>query len=216
MVSYFGRFARSSLLIALTSALFSKGSAFTPLVPISVATTAPITTTTSLTLANTYDEWRSDAVVDTLPLTEENVMECLQEFVDSDYGMTMFGCHELPASYGITGEIEFVEVDGPEVILSLDGAFWHRRETVLGRAAMWLNARMPEITDVNVADPVELEDFEQVVDELSGEVLYTRDKRAEDFNGDRGVMEYQGMDPDARGPFPQGPMTPGGSMISPA
>ena len=200
-------------MIALATVHVPSSYAFAPLSPVLVTTSL---STTPLHFANVYDDWRSDAVVDTLPLTEENVILCLEEFVDSDYGMTMFGCHDLPASYGITGTIEFVEVDGPEVVLSLAGQFWHRRETVLGRAAMWLNARMPEITDVNVADPEELEDFEEVVDELSGEVLYTRDKRSEDFNGDRGVMEYQGMDPDARGPFPQGPMTPGGSMISPA
>jgi len=149
-------------------------------------------------------------------LCDENVEECLQQFIDSDYGRQMFGCHELPASYGITGELSFVEIAGPEVVLKLDGAFWHRRETVLGRAAVWLNARMPEITDVTVADLDELKDFEEIVDEFTGEVLYTRDKRASDFNGDRGTMEYQGIDPDVRGPFPQGPMTPGGSMISPA
>ena len=168
--------------------------------------------------ANIYDDWRSDAVVDTMPLDEENVRMCLEEFVESDYGKQMFGCHDLPASYGITGEIDFVEVDGPEVILKLDGAFWHRRSTVLGRAAMWLNARMPEITDVTVSDPEELEDFEQVVDEMSGEVIYVKDKRSEDFNGDRGTMEYQGIDPDMRGPFPQGVggLRPGGSMINPA
>jgi len=37
-----------------------------------------------------------------------------------------------------------------------------------------------------------LEDFEDVVDDLTGEILYTEDKRSEDFNGDRGTMEYQG------------------------
>jgi len=170
----------------------------------------------SVLKANIYDEWRSDAVVDTLYLCDENVEECLEQFIDSDYGRQMFGCHELPASYGITGELSFVEISGPEVVLKLDGAFWHRRETVLGRAAVWLNARMPEITDVTVADLEELKDFEEIVDEFTGEVLHTRDKRASDFNGDRGTMEYQGIDPDVRGPFPQGPMIPGGSMISPA
>lgn len=29
----------------------------------------------------------------------------------------------------------------------------------------------------------------------------SEDKRSPDFNGDREVMEYQGLDPDARGPF---------------
>ena len=39
------------------------------------------------------------------------------------------------------------------------------------------------------------------------------DKRAPDFNGDREVMEYQGLDPDARGPFV---FSNSGGMIRPA
>jgi hypothetical protein len=168
--------------------------------------------------ANIYDDWRSDAVADTMFLCEENVQECLEELVESDYGKQMFGCHDLPASYGVTGMMDFVEIAGPEVVLTLSGQFWHRRETVLGRAAMWLNARMPEVTHVTVADQEELLDFEDVYDEFSGELLYTQDKRAPDFNGDRATMEYQGIDPDQRGPFPQGTggLRPGGPMINPA
>mmetsp|Transcript_23919 Transcript_23919/g.53218 ORF Transcript_23919/g.53218 Transcript_23919/m.53218 type:complete len:216 (-) Transcript_23919:1569-2216(-) len=165
---------------------------------------------------NIYDYWRSDAVVDTMHLDEENVESCLEEFIESDYGTTMFGCHSRAAQIGITGSIEFVELCGPEVTLSLNGQFWHKRSTVLGRAAMWLNARIPEITDVVVADLEDLNDFEEIIDEVSGDVLFRKDKRSEDFNGDRGTMEYQGMDPDTRGPFPQSPMGSGGSMINPA
>ena len=125
-------------------------------------------------------------------LDEDNVKECLEEFIESDYGTTMFGCHDRAASIGITGSIEFVELCGPEVTLSLKGKFWHKRSTVLGRAAMWINARIPEITDVVVADLEDLQDFEEIVDELSGEVLFRKDKRSEDYNGDRETMEYQG------------------------
>jgi len=149
-------------------------------------------------------------------LDEDNVRECLEEFIDSDYGRQMFGKHELARSVGITGELEFVELSGPEVVLSLEGEFWHRRATVLGRAAVWLNARMPEITDVNVSDKTQLEDVERVYDEFTGELLYERDKRSPDFNGDRATMEYQGIDPDIRGPFPQGPLSKGSCMMSPA
>lgn len=156
-------------------------------------------------LRNVYDDWRSDSVVDTMHLCDDNVESCLEEFIASDFGETMFGRHDVAASYDITGQIEFVELTGPEVTLSLSGEFWHRRDTVLGRAAMWLNARMPEITDVNVADKEELKDFEEVRDEFSGEVIFVQDKRAPDFNGDRGTMEYQGIDPDMRGPFPSKP-----------
>ncbi len=165
-------------------------------------------------LHNIYDDWRSDAVVDTIFLDEENVRSCLQEFVESDYGQQMFGCHDRPASIGVTGSIDVVEVCGPEVTLTLDGKFWHRRDTVLGRAAMWLNARMPEITDVIVADQEELNDFEEILDDF-GEVVFRKDKRSLDYNGDREVMEYQGMDPDMRGPFPQNALGSGSSMINP-
>lgn len=165
-------------------------------------------------LYNIYDDWRSDAVVDTMYLDEENIEQCLEEFIDSDYGQQMFGCHERPASIGVTGSLSFVEMCGPEVTLSLSGKFWHRRETVLGRAAMWLNARIPEITDVMVADPEELNDFEDELDEF-GEVLFQKDKRSPDYNGDREAMEYQGRDPDMRGPFPQSATGFGNSMINP-
>jgi hypothetical protein len=73
---------------------------------------------------------------------------------------------------------------------------WHQRDTVLGRAAMWLNACMPEITEVWVEDEEELKDFEGIHDEETGEVLEVQDKQAPDFNGDCATMEYQGMDPD--------------------
>ena len=130
----------------------------------------------------------------------------------------MFGCHELASSHGITGEISLSDVEGPEVILELEGKFWHRRETVLGRAAVWLNARMPEIVQVRVNDMEELQDFKDIVDNYTGEVLYREDKRAPDFNGDRGTMEYQGIDPDVRGPFPPGHagLSTGGLAINPA
>lgn len=165
-------------------------------------------------LFNSYDDWRSDAVVLTLPLCNANVQTCLDTFLNSDYGTRMFGVHDLPARHGITGQLEFVELDGPQVILELSGKFWHRRETVLGRAAMWLHACMPEITNVRVQDKEELEDFEDIVDEWTGELLGRLDKRAPDFNGDRATMEYQGIDPDVRGPFPPG-VGGGGSMINP-
>ena len=158
---------------------------------VAMAANKNIQTTTKL-FYNIYDDWRSDAVVDTMYLDEENVRDCLEEFIESDYGTTMFGCHARAASIGITGRIEFVEICGPEVTLSLSGKFWHKRSTVLGRAAMWLNARIPEITDVVVPDVEDLQDFEEIIDELSGDVLFRKDKRSEDFNGDRGTMEYQG------------------------
>lgn len=140
-------------------------------------------------------------------------------------------------------------------------------ETVLGKAAMYLNARIPEIQSVSVSSSKELDDFEDVIDEYTGEVVFRfvhillccvmvypifnkvliiqnniirckrdsqyiilvsssssiynfhgkkrEDKRSPDFNGDRETMEYQGLDPDARGPFVLS-SGGGGSMIRPA
>jgi len=134
----------------------------------------------------------------------------------SDYGTSMFGCHDRASQIGITGSIQFVELCGPEVTLTLEGEFWHKRSFVLGRAAVWLNARIPEITDVIVNDMEDLNDYKEILDKY-GDVIYRKDKRSEDYNGDREIMEYQGMDPDMRGPFPSSPLNPSGgdSMINP-
>ncbi|KAL3817689.1 hypothetical protein ACHAXA_002838 [Cyclostephanos tholiformis] len=178
-------------------------------------------------LNNIYDDWRADLLSSSqseytyddliLPTLDEGaIIRCLEEFEDSDHGKTMFGRHDLPASIGITGSIEFVSLDGPEATLSLRGKFWHRRETVLGRAAMYLNARMPELTSIRASNESDLEDFEDVIDEYTGEVIYREDKRSPDFNGDRETMEYQGIDPDTRGPFVFGGGGGGGGMIRPA
>ncbi|KAL7471742.1 hypothetical protein ACHAXS_012050 [Conticribra weissflogii] len=177
----------------------------------------------STALFNLYDDWSQDLLSSSqsdysyddliLPLDEESIELCLEELMDSDYGKTMFGRHDMAADVGITGSIEFVSLEGPEVFLSLIGKFWHRRETVLGKAAMYLNARIPELTSVTVSSPDDLSDFEDVVDDFTGEVLYVEDKRAPDFNGDRETMEYQGLDPDVRGPFV---FSNTGGMIRPA
>jgi len=167
----------------------------------------------STSLNNIYDNWRSDAIVDNMCLDHENVQQCLEEFMYSSYGHQMFGIHDRPASIGITGTLELVEICGPEIILQLEGKFWHRRETVLGRAAMWLNARMPEITDVTVSSEDELKDYVEITDEFTGDVIEGIDRQAPDFNGDRQTMTYQGIDPDVRGPFPYGA---GSFQINPA
>jgi len=135
-------------------------------------------------------------------LDEENAQLCLDEFVYSHFGKAMFGVHDVPAYYGITGSIELVEVSGPEIILRLEGRFLHKRTHILGLSAMWLNARMPEIAVVTVENMDELNDFEEIRDKFTGDIIETIDRRFPDFNGDRADMEYQGLDPDTRGPFP--------------
>ena len=66
---------------------------------------------------------------------------------------------------------------------------------------MYLNARMPELQSIRVSSPEELSDFEDIIDEYTGAIIAREDKRSPDFNGDRNTMEYQGLNPDDRGPF---------------
>ena len=50
----------------------------------------------------------------------------------------------------------------------------------------------------------------------NGEVLYNRDKRAPDLNGDREIMECQGINPHVRGAFPLRLRSGGSMQINPA
>ncbi len=71
---------------------------------------------------------------------------------------TMFGYQAENRGVGITGGVDFVELDGPTVVLRLKGRFWHQRPTVLRRVGAYLMARIPEIVDVVVDDEYELTD----------------------------------------------------------
>jgi hypothetical protein len=59
---------------------------------------------------------------------------------------------------GITGGMDYVDMDGPSVIIRLKGRFWHERTTVLVRVANYLQQRIPEIVDVTIEDPFQLTD----------------------------------------------------------
>ena len=78
--------------------------------------------------------------------------------IDIGYIRTMFGYQAENRGVGITGGVDFVELDGPTVVLHLKGRFWHQRPTVLSRVGAYLTARIPEIVDVIVADEYELTD----------------------------------------------------------
>lgn len=91
-----------------------------------------------------------------LPLTEENVLGVLSA-CRNEIG-TMFGYSAENRGVGITGGVDFVEMDGPTVVLTLKGRFWHQRTTVLQRVGAYIMGRIPEIIDVTVADPYELTD----------------------------------------------------------
>lgn len=71
---------------------------------------------------------------------------------------TLFGYTAENRGVGITGGVDYVELDGPTVILKLKGRFWHQRTAVLERITNYLQQRIPEIVDVQVEDPWQLTD----------------------------------------------------------
>ncbi|CAM9998832.1 unnamed protein product [Choristocarpus tenellus] len=89
-----------------------------------------------------------------LILTEENVVAVIEE-AKKELG-TMFGNSAENRGVGITGEVEFVELDGPCVIIRMSGRFWHAREAVLARVSNFILTRIPECIDVSVEDPSQL------------------------------------------------------------
>ena len=91
-----------------------------------------------------------------LELSEENV-EGVLHACRNEIG-TMFGYSAENRGVGITGGVDFVELDGPAVVLHLHGRFWHQRTTVLERVGKYLQGRIPEIVDYTVQDPWELTD----------------------------------------------------------
>ncbi|KAJ1446163.1 hypothetical protein M885DRAFT_547568 [Pelagophyceae sp. CCMP2097] len=97
-----------------------------------------------------------------LPMTEENI-EAVLELARQDLG-AMFGYAPDSVKVGITGTVDFVECQGPNVILRLDGRFWHERSRVVTRLRAFLQERMPEICDVEVEDEAQLDDQDKRVD----------------------------------------------------
>lgn len=71
---------------------------------------------------------------------------------------TLFGYSAENRGVGITGGVDFVDLDGPIVTLSLKGRYWHQRTTVLERVKAYLMGRIPEIIDVVVEDEWQLSD----------------------------------------------------------
>eukprot|EP00593_Proboscia_inermis_P002208 CAMPEP_0171296596 /NCGR_PEP_ID=MMETSP0816-20121228/5299_1 /TAXON_ID=420281 /ORGANISM="Proboscia inermis, Strain CCAP1064/1" /LENGTH=225 /DNA_ID=CAMNT_0011770187 /DNA_START=109 /DNA_END=786 /DNA_ORIENTATION=+ len=91
-----------------------------------------------------------------LPLSVENVegvlAACRMEIE------TMFGYSAENRGVGITGGVDFVELDGPTVVVALKGRFWHTRPMVLARVGAYIMGRIPEVVDVEINDPYELTD----------------------------------------------------------
>jgi hypothetical protein len=89
-----------------------------------------------------------------LELTEDTVLGVLAA-CRNELG-TLFGYTAENRGVGITGGVDYVDLDGPSVIIQLKGRFWHTRQSVLDRVANYLQQRIPEIIDVQIEDPWQL------------------------------------------------------------
>jgi len=69
---------------------------------------------------------------------------------------TLFGYSAENRGVGITGGVDYVDMDGPSIVITLKGRFWHERTTVLNRVSNYLIQRIPEIIDVTIDDPYQL------------------------------------------------------------
>lgn len=92
-------------------------------------------------------------------LTEENAVAVLNECMD-DLG-TMFGTNSDSNKVGITGTVEFVELDGPILVVRLAGRFWHERSRVVERVSSYVLERIPECVDVEIEDVQQLDDADE-------------------------------------------------------
>ena len=76
--------------------------------------------------------WRQvkmSEVSETRILDEENAKAVLEECME-ELG-TLFGSNSESLDVGITGRVDFVELDGPILVISLGGRFWHQRTVVV-------------------------------------------------------------------------------------
>ena len=80
----------------------------------------------------------------------------------------LFGYEEENRQVGITGTVDFVGIEGPSVVVRLGGRFWHQRSDVLQRVGSYLQDRIPEICDVEIEDPAQLDDADKIKERGSG------------------------------------------------
>eukprot|EP00930_Biecheleria_cincta_P103850 TRINITY_DN95951_c0_g1_i1.p1 TRINITY_DN95951_c0_g1~~TRINITY_DN95951_c0_g1_i1.p1 ORF type:complete len:176 (+),score=23.68 TRINITY_DN95951_c0_g1_i1:138-665(+) len=93
----------------------------------------------------------------TVPLTYENAQMALNQ-IKYNVMPHMFGYSEESRRVGVFGEVDLVEVEGPMVVISLKGKFWHPRQNVMDRVTHLLQEKIPEICMVEVLDPAMLID----------------------------------------------------------
>ena len=69
-----------------------------------------------------------------------------------------------PSSGSPRQAVEFVELDGPTIVVRFTGRFWHKRTTVLERVESYVLERIPECIGVEIDDPADLDDTDKLAD----------------------------------------------------
>lgn len=106
-----------------------------------------------------------------MELCEENAILVIEE-VKAELG-TIFGYDQGSRNVGITGAIELVEVDGPSIIVSLSGRFWHATDTVMLRVESFIKQRIPEVISVTLDEKAsDIQDDNRLNTEPGGRKLY--------------------------------------------
>ena len=106
-----------------------------------------------------------------MELCEENAVLVIEE-VKAELG-TIFGYDQGSKNVGITGAIELVEVDGPTIIVSLSGRFWHATDTVMLRVESFVKQRIPEVISVILDESKsDIKDDNRLNTEPGGRKLY--------------------------------------------
>jgi hypothetical protein len=70
----------------------------------------------------------------------------------------VFGVNADALKVGITGRVEFVELEGPTLVVRLTGRFWHARADVLARVESYVVERIPECIGLDIEDEEQLDD----------------------------------------------------------
>ena len=106
-----------------------------------------------------------------MELCEENAALVIEE-VKAELG-TIFGYDQGSRNVGITGAIALVEVDGPSIIVSLSGRFWHATDTVMLRVESFIKQRIPEVISVTLDEAAsDIQDDNRLNTEPGGRKLY--------------------------------------------
>ncbi|GMH71378.1 hypothetical protein TrST_g3340 [Triparma strigata] len=139
----------------LTSPLSSFDSSFHSLDSLSESTDILLTQESELDESNLpprlllppiIDEHDGDYLGVTYPYDEESIEHILH--LCRITLSTLFGYTLENRNVGITGSVHLIGLDGPTVVVGLEGRFWHEETTVVERVKNFVTGMCPEVVDV--------------------------------------------------------------------